>query len=113
MGRKFRPTRAFGWFGLAVSEVAVGELEQAREHMAQGEAFGVRPPGFEHTFATSWTLEPAERAILAPCPGFSSMLCTSVPVGMFSSGSALPGVMSACGPDSTIEPTTSRAGAMM
>ena len=34
--------------------------------------------------------EPAERAIFAPWPGFSSTLWTSVPVGMFSSGSALP-----------------------
>jgi hypothetical protein len=43
----------------------------------------------------------------------SSTLCTIVPVGMFSSGSALPGLMSAFGPDSTIAPTRSRAGAMM
>ena len=43
--------------------------------------------------------EPAERAIFAPWPGFSSTLWTSVPVGMFSSGSALPTLMSASGPD--------------
>ena len=38
---------------------------------------------------------------------------TSVPVGMFASGSALPALMSASGPDSTVEPTRSRAGARM
>ena len=65
------------------------------------------------SFATSWTPAPAERAIFAPWPGFSSMLWTSVPVGMFSSGSALPTLMSAAGPDSTVAPTFSCEGAMM
>ena len=35
------------------------------------------------------------------------------PVGMFASGSALPGLMSAFGPDSTLAPTSRRAGARM
>ena len=65
------------------------------------------------SFATSCTPEPALRAIWPPLPGFSSTLWTSVPVGMFSSGSAFPGLMSARGPDSTVAPTRSRAGARM
>src|SRR5215813_3448957 len=57
--------------------------------------------------------EPALRAIFPPCPGWSSTLWTSVPVGMFSSGSALPGLMSASGPDSTVDPTRRRAGGVV
>ena len=57
--------------------------------------------------------EPAERAIWPPLPGFSSTLCTSVPVGMFSSGSALPGLMSASEPEATTEPTRTPARARM
>ena len=57
--------------------------------------------------------EPAERAIWPPLPGLSSTLWTSVPVGMFSSGSALPALMSAEAPDWTNEPTRSPAGARM
>src|ERR1700752_300925 len=49
--------------------------------------------------------EPAERAIWPPLPGLSSTLCTSVPVGMFSSGSALPALMSASTPDWTTGPS--------
>jgi hypothetical protein len=41
--------------------------------------------------------EPALRAIWPPRPGLSSTLCTMVPVE-FSSGRALPGLMSAFGP---------------
>ena len=48
-----------------------------------------------------------------PWPGLSSTLWSSVPVGMFASGSAFPGLMSAFGPDSTVAPTRSRAGARM
>src|SRR6476646_9459395 len=65
------------------------------------------------SFATSWMPEPAERAIWPPLPGFSSTLWTSVPVGMFSSGSALPGLMSASAPDCTTDPARSPAGARM
>ena len=46
---------------------------------------------------TNCACEPAERAICAPLPGFSSMLWTTVPAGMFFSGSALPTRMSAVG----------------
>ena len=44
---------------------------------------------------------PAERAILAPPPGRSSMAWTTVPTGMLRSGRLLPGLMSALGPVST------------
>ena len=54
--------------------------------------------------------EPAERAIWPPLPGFSSTLCTSVPVGMFSSGSALPGLMSASAPDCTMRADAQTGG---
>ena len=56
------------------------------------------------SFAISWTLVPAERAILAPAPGFSSTACTTVPTGMFRSGSALPGRISAPAPDISMSP---------
>ena len=51
------------------------------------------------SLAISWMLAPAERAICAPRPGWSSTLCTSVPTGIAASGIALPTVMSAPGPD--------------
>lgn len=41
------------------------------------------------------------------------MLCTSVPTGMFCSGSALPGRMSASGPFITVAPTSNPTGARM
>jgi hypothetical protein len=63
--------------------------------------------------AISWTPAPAERASWPPRPGCISTLCTSVPTGMLASGSALPTVMSARGPDSTIMPTRRRFGARM
>ena len=57
------------------------------------------------------TRAPAE--LTAPSPGWSSTLCTSVPSGMFRMGSALPGRISACGPDITMSPGLSPRGAMM
>jgi len=61
----------------------------------------------------SWTPEPADRAILAPPPGRSSIACTTVPVGILRNGSALPGLMSDPGPLSTRSPTARPAGQMM
>ena len=54
---------------------------------------------------TNCACAPAERAICPPLPGFSSMLCTTVPAGIFFSGSALPTRMSASGPETTVRPT--------
>ena len=56
---------------------------------------------------------PAPRASLAPAPGFISIACTTVPSGMFLSISALPGLMSAFSPDSTLAPTFKPSGARM
>ena len=56
---------------------------------------------------------PAERPSWPPRPGSSSTLWTVVPVGIALSGSALPGAMSASGPDDTVSPTLIRAGARM
>ena len=59
---------------------------------------GIRSWASGPSLATSCTLAPAERAILAPPPGRSSIACTTVPTGMLRSGRALPGLMSALGP---------------
>src|SRR5438105_12392815 len=74
---------------------------------------GIRSWAYGPSLATSCTLAPAERAILAPPPGRSSMAWTTVPTGMLRSGRLLPGLMSADGPDSTRSPWASLAGAMM
>ena len=47
------------------------------------------------SFAINWAELPAERTNCPPPPGFSSILYIMVPTGIFSSGSALPGRMSA------------------
>ena len=65
------------------------------------------------SLATSWIEAPAERPSWPPWPGVSSTLCTVVPVGIADIGRQLPGWMSAFGPDSTVAPTVSRAGARM
>ena len=65
------------------------------------------------SFAMSWTPVPAERASWPPRPGSSSTLCTTVPVGIRESGSALPTSIGASSPDITVMPTCSRFGAMM
>ena len=74
---------------------------------------GSRIVAFAPSFAISWTLVPAERAILAPAPGFSSIACSTVPTGMLRSGSALPGRISASGPDISRSPTSTPCGARM
>src|SRR3954469_8113027 len=74
---------------------------------------GIRSCAKPPSFATSWTLAPAERAIFAPPPGRSSMACTTVPTGMLRSGRALPGLMSALGPFSIRSPCLSSRGARM
>src|ERR1700727_2917129 len=43
---------------------------------------GMRSCAYLPSLARSWTPEPADRAILAPPPGRSSLACTTVPVGM-------------------------------
>ena len=67
------------------------------------------PPSFE----TNCACAPAERAICPPLPGFSSILCTTVPAGMFWRSSELPTRMSASGPDVTLRPTSRPTGAKM
>src|SRR3954451_14258965 len=72
---------------------------------------GSRSSAMPPSLATSCAEPPAERTILPPCPGRSSMLCTVVPVGIDASGRALPGRMSTLVPDSTVCPTRRRVGA--
>src|SRR5215207_4613615 len=74
---------------------------------------GIRSWAYGPSLATSWTPEPADRAILAPPPGRSSIAWITVPVGMLRSGRLLPGLMSAPAPLSTRSPWRSRAGATM
>src|SRR3954469_6761482 len=74
---------------------------------------GMRSCAYGPSLATSCTPAPAERAILAPPPGRSSIACTTVPVGMLRNGRLLPTLMSARAPASTRSPWRSRAGAMM
>src|SRR5699024_662713 len=47
-------------------------------------------------------LAPAERAICPPLPGFNSILWITVPTGIFCSGSALPTLISASAPLSSV-----------
>jgi hypothetical protein len=61
----------------------------------------------------SWAAVPAERTSWPPRPRFSSMLWIVVPSGMPFNGSALPGRMSAVGPDTTLAPTVRPLGARM
>ena len=62
---------------------------------------GMRSVAREPSRATSWALMPAERAILAPPPGRSSIAWIVVPTGMLRSGRLLPTLMSALAPDSS------------
>ena len=71
---------------------------------AASRPLGRRSVAIEPSLAISWTLVPAERAILAPAPGFSSIAWITVPTGMLRSGSALPGRISASGPDISVSP---------
>src|SRR4051794_9867447 len=74
---------------------------------------GMRSVAREPSRATSWALMPAERAILAPPPGRSSIAWIVVPTGMWRSGRLLPVLMSALAPDSTSAPCRRSFGAMM
>ena len=65
------------------------------------------------SLAISWMAAPAERPSWPPRPGWSSTLCTTVPVGMFASARLLPTEISAPGPDCTVMPTVRRLGARM
>src|SRR5207237_4908163 len=91
------PQLMFWWSTLPTWPTVARQVSGTRRISPDGRRSTAKPA----SFATSWMPEPAERAIFAPWPGFSSTLCTSVPVGMFSSGSALPTLMSASGPDCT------------
>src|SRR5215207_554865 len=103
------PPVMFSWSTLPTCPTVARQASGTRRSSPEGS----RRIPWPSSFPTSWIPVPAPRAILPPWPGFSSTLCTSVPVGMFWSGSALPGLMSAAGPDSTVEPTRRRAGARM
>ena len=59
------------------------------------------------------TLDPALLANLAPAPGFNSTLWTKVPTGIFSSGNALPTLISALTPLSILSPTFKLSGAII
>src|SRR6266540_6816801 len=71
---------------------------------------GMRSCAYGPSFATSCTLAPAERAILAPPPGRSSIAWITVPTGMLRIGRLLPGLMSARGPFSIRSPCLSFSG---
>jgi hypothetical protein len=71
---------------------------------------GIRSWAYGPSLATSCTLRPAERAILAPPPGRSSIAWTTVPTGMLRSGRLLPGLMSALAPFSIGRPAQPRWG---
>ena len=65
------------------------------------------------SLAMSWAEVPAERTSCAPLPGCISTLWITVPTGMLAIGRALPGLMSAAGPDSTLSPAPRPTGARM
>ena len=60
-------------------------------------------------YATDYAYE----FVRQPWPGFISRQCTSEPIGMFFSGSALPGLIGASAPDRIGSPTCARFGAKM
>src|SRR5215204_5600692 len=99
------PPVMFSWSTLPTWPIVARHVSRTRRSSPDGS----RRTPWPSSFATSWTPEPALRASCPPLPGFSSTLWTSVPVGIFCSGSAFPGLMSAPGPDSTVAPTCSRA----
>jgi hypothetical protein len=74
---------------------------------------GMRSVAYSPSRAMSCAPTPAERTSCAPLPGFISTACTTVPSGMFASGKALPGRISAVGPASSTSPTASPIGARM
>lgn len=74
---------------------------------------GIRNVAYSPSLATTCTAAPALRAIWPPLPGRSSTLCTTVPSGMFLSGRALPGRMSAVAPATIESPTFSPSGCRM
>jgi len=80
---------------IQVADLADGRhaLHLHPANLPEGSLSSARPLSRE----TNCACEPAERAICPPLPGFNSMLCTMVPAGIFSSGSALPSRMSASG----------------
>src|ERR1700709_1689219 len=73
---------------------------------------GIRSWACGPSLATSCTLAPAERAILAAPPGRSSIAWIVVPAGMLRIGSELPGLMSALAPFSIRSPCFRLRGAM-
>jgi hypothetical protein len=75
-----------------LADVAM-QSSETRRISPEGSFSSAMPPSRE----TNCACVPAERAICAPLPGRSSMLWTTVPAGMFFSGSALPTRMSASG----------------
>src|SRR4051794_20273223 len=107
---------AAGLADLDVLVVGVADRAHGRPAVRANHAHladGRRRVAVSPSLAMSWMPTPAERPSCPPRPGCSSTLWTTVPVGMFASGSALPTVMSAPGPLTTVIPTTSRFGARM
>ena len=60
-----------------------------------------------------WADEPADLAIIPPCFGWSSMLCTYVPSGIFLSGNELPIWTSTDSPEMTCWPNLIPLGLKM
>ena len=63
------------------------------------------------SLAINWAETPADLTNWAPFPAFNSMLWTTVPTGMFFNANALPGLISASGPDNKVSPTFIPTGA--
>ena len=103
------PVTSFEWSGFDTAPMVA--MHSARTRRVSPElSFNTAQP---ESRPTSWTKEPAERAIWPPRPGFSSTLCTMVPIGMPASGMALPGFTSTFSPATTWSPTARRCGARM
>src|SRR4029450_3226087 len=69
----------FSWSTFPTWPTVARQVSATRRSSPEGSRSTAEPS----SFPTSWTPDPALRAILPPWPGFSSTLWTSVPVGMF------------------------------
>ncbi len=101
--------RMLEWSALPTSPTVARQVTSTRRISEDG----MRRMAYLPSLPMSCTEVPAERAMAAPLPGWNSMAWTRVPTGISDSGRALPGLMSAPGPEMTVSPTLRPLGARM
>src|ERR1700684_766813 len=87
--QRFRPalpSETFSWSTFPTWPTVAMQSSGTRRISPEGSFSSAISP----SLFTNCACVPADRAICAPLPGFNSMLCTTVPAGIFLSGNALP-----------------------